>query len=84
MTEQQDKIYRKFTGEVVSDKMEKTIVVKVNRSKIHPKYNKRYMTSKKYKVHDDKNEAQIGDKVIFQECRPISKDKRWRLIQIIK
>jgi small subunit ribosomal protein S17 len=75
-----DPIVRKFKGEVVSDKMDKTIVVKVEKVKIHPKYNKRYMTSKKYKVHDEKNKYKEGDFVVFQPCRPISKDKKWRVI----
>lgn len=75
---------RQFQGTVISDKMDKTIVVEIRRIKKHPKYLKRYFVSKKFKVHDEKNEAKIGDKVIFEECRPISKDKRWKLIQIVK
>ncbi len=71
---------RKFNGIVISDKMNKTIVVMVNRMKIHPRYKKRYVVSKKYKVHDEKNQFKIGDKVQFVECRPLSKDKRWRVI----
>ncbi|NCF75120.1 MAG: 30S ribosomal protein S17 [Xanthomonadaceae bacterium] len=73
-------IKRIFNGIVISDKMEKTIVVKVDRIKIHPKYKKRYLVSKKYKVHDVKNEFRQGDKVKFIECRPLSKDKKWRVI----
>lgn len=72
---------RRLTGEVVSDKMDKTIVVKVLSAKMHPKYHKHYTTSKKYKVHDEQNQYHIGDKVVFVECRPLSKDKRWRVIQ---
>lgn len=75
---------RKFQGVVVSDKMDKTIVVKVERIKKHPKYKKRYKVWRKFKVHDENNEAKIGDKVIFEECRPLSKEKRWRLVKIIK
>lgn len=75
------KIYRKFKGSVVSDKMDKTIVVKVVRTKIHPLYKKRYKVSKNYKVHDGKNEYKVGDIVEFVECRPISKDKIWRVIK---
>jgi small subunit ribosomal protein S17 len=71
---------RKFNGVVVSDKMEKTVVVRVERVKINKKYGKRYMVSKKYKVHDEKKKFKLGDKVIFIECRPLSKDKRWRVI----
>lgn len=78
-----DKIKRKFQGIVVSDKMDKTIVVKVERIKKHPKYKKRYKVYKKFKVHDEKNEAKVGDKVIFEEYRPISREKRWRLVKII-
>lgn len=73
-------IKRIFNGVVMSDKMEKTIVVKVDRTKVHPKYKKRYIVSKRYKVHDEKNKFKIGDKVAFVECRPLSKDKRWRVI----
>ena len=73
-------IIRKLKGEVTSDKMDKTIVVNVERTKIHPKYNKRYKTSKKYKVHDEKNQFKEGDSVVFRQCRPISKDKKWRVI----
>ncbi len=74
------KIIRSFTGIVVSDKMDKTIVVKVNRTKVHPKYKKRYTVSDNYKVHDAQNKFKVGDKVNFVECRPLSKDKRWRVI----
>ncbi|MCD4705640.1 30S ribosomal protein S17 [bacterium] len=73
-------IKRIFNGVVMSDKMEKTIVVKVDRTKVHPKYKKRYIISKRYKVHDEKNKFKIGDKVAFIECRPLSKDKRWKVI----
>lgn len=73
------KLQRSFTGIVISDKMDKTIVVKVNRTKVHPKYKKRYTVSGNYKVHDAKNQFKIGDKVNFTECRPLSKDKRWRV-----
>jgi len=71
---------RKFSGLVVSDKMDKTIVVSVESVKMHPKYKKRYTVSKKYKVHDEKNLYKEGDKIQFLECRPLSKDKRWRVI----
>ena len=73
-------IKKKFKGEVVSDKMDKTIIVRVDRVKIHPKYNKRSTVSRRYKVHDEKNQFKTGDKVEFVECRPLSKDKRWRVI----
>lgn len=71
---------RSLEGVVVGDKMDKTIVVKVTRAKMHPKYKKQYKVSKKYKVHDEKNEYKIGENVKFFECRPISKDKSWRVI----
>jgi len=74
-------ISRKFSGEVVSDKNDKTIIVKVESIKKHPKYQKRYVSSRRYKVHDEKNEFKVGDKVSFIECRPLSKDKRWRVIK---
>ncbi|NUM25020.1 MAG: 30S ribosomal protein S17 [Candidatus Buchananbacteria bacterium] len=73
-------IKRKFEGTVVSDKNDKTIVVAVETAKPHPKYNKRFTSTKKYKVHDPANEFKIGDKVVFEECRPLSKDKRWRVL----
>ena len=69
-----------FIGTVVSDKMQKTVVVEVERIKIHPKYKKRYKIHKKYKAHDEKGEYKIGDKVIIEECRPMSKEKKWRVI----
>lgn len=71
---------RSTSGVVVSDKMDKTIVVAVNLLKKHPKYHKRYISTKKYKVHDPKNQFKTGDKVIFVGCRPLSKDKQWRVI----
>ena len=70
---------RLLKGVVISDKMDKTIVVSVSRLKKHPRYKKRYRVNKKYKVHDEKNEFKIGDQVIIRECRPISKDKKWRV-----
>jgi small subunit ribosomal protein S17 len=71
---------KKFNGVVVSDKMDKTIVVSVESAKVHPKYEKRYTVNKKFKVHDEKNQFKTGDKVTFIECRPLSKDKRWRAL----
>ncbi|RMD58940.1 30S ribosomal protein S17 [Candidatus Parcubacteria bacterium] len=73
-------IRRVFKGVVVSDKMDKTIVVKVERVKVHPKYKKRFVVSKRYKVHDEKNQFRTGDEVQFAECRPLSKEKRWRVL----
>ena len=73
-------VQRKLSGVVVSDKMDKTIVVKVDRVIIHAKYQKRYTTSKKYKVHDEQGQYHIGDQVEFVACRPLSKDKCWRVV----
>jgi small subunit ribosomal protein S17 len=77
------KIYRKFSGQVVSTAMTKTIVVKVDSMKMHEKYQKRFRSSKKYHVHDEKNVAKVGDVVSFVECRPLSKTKKWRLVSVI-
>lgn len=71
---------RKFKGVVVSDKMNKTVVVRVDRVRSHRKYDKQYTVSKKYKVHDEKGGAKIGDIVEFVEVRPLSKTKRWKLV----
>ena len=71
---------RKFKGTVVSDKMQKTIVVLVESFKMHPKLKKRYRVSRKYKVHDEKGQYKVGNIVDFVECRPLSKDKKWRVI----
>ena len=71
---------RKLTGAVVSDKMQKTVVVRVESIKVHPKYKRRYKVHKKYKAHDEKGEFHVGDKVVIEECRPMSKEKRWRVI----
>lgn len=71
---------RKFSGLVISDKMDKTIVVRVDHVRRHEKYEKQYTVSKKYKVHDEANKYKVGDVVEFIECRPLSKDKRWRVL----
>ena len=71
---------KRLIGKVVSDKMQKTVVVKVGRLQKHPKYERRYKIHKNYKAHDEKEEYKIGDKVVIEECRPISKEKRWRVI----
>lgn len=74
---------RKLKGKVVSDKMEKTVVVLVETAKIHPKYKKRYQVSKKYKAHDEKGTSKMGDDVIIEETKPISKDKKWKVVKVI-
>ncbi|MFA6008148.1 MAG: 30S ribosomal protein S17 [Candidatus Shapirobacteria bacterium] len=71
-------------GVVVSDKMDKTIVIEIMMRKLHPLYKKYVTRSKKFKAHDEKNEAHIGDTVKVEECRPLSRDKRWRLIEIVQ
>ena len=71
---------RKFQGIVVSDKMEKTVVVRVDHIRRHAKYEKQFTVSKRYKVHDESNKHKVGDVVEFIECRPLSKDKRWRVV----
>jgi len=85
MTKEDKTIEKKVTkstkrGTVTSDKMDKTIVVKVDSLKKHPRYQKRYISSKKYKVHDEKNEYSVGDKVVIESCKPISRDKRWTVV----
>ena len=72
-----------YTGEVVSDKMDKTIVVKIGRMTVHPIFKKRIRRFKKFKVHDEKNIAKIGDIVKIRATSPISKDKHWKLSEII-
>lgn len=73
-------IRKKFSGEVIGDKADKTIVVSVDIAKINKKYQKRYTATTKYSVHDENNEYKVGDKVDFIECRPLSKGKKWRVI----
>lgn len=75
---------RKLTGEVVSDKTAKTIVVKVDRKMMHAKYNKFVTKSKKYHVHDEKEQASIGNIVTIIESKPYSRLKRWELVSIVK
>jgi small subunit ribosomal protein S17 len=71
-------------GTVVSDKMQKTAVIQVQTLVKHPLYGKVMKRTKKFKVHDENNECKIGDKVRAMETRPLSKDKRWRLLEIVK
>lgn len=75
---------KRFTGLVTSDKMEKTIVVAVTTRTLHPLYKKYVNRTKKVKAHDERNDAHIGDTVRIVECRPYSRDKSWRLEQIIE
>lgn len=71
-------------GKVVSDKMDKTVVVSIQDNVKHPLYKKIITRSVKFKAHDEKNECGIGDRVMIMETRPISKDKKWRVVQIIE
>ena len=71
---------RQLKGIIVSDKMTKTAVVSVVRLKKHPKYKKYFKVTKKFKAHDEKNEYHEGDRVVIEETRPMSKEKRWRVI----
>lgn len=71
---------KKLQGIVVSDKMEKTVVVQVERIKEHPKYKRRFKIHKKYKAHDESQEYHVGDKVVIEETNPVSKDKNWKVI----
>ncbi|WP_028273309.1 30S ribosomal protein S17 [Atopococcus tabaci] len=73
-----------YQGRVVSDKMDKTIVVEIATQKRHPKYGKRLKYSKKFKAHDENNTAKTGDIVRIMETRPLSKDKRFRLLEIVE
>jgi small subunit ribosomal protein S17 len=75
---------KEFTGIVKSDKMDKTIVVSVQTTALHPLYKKYVVRTKKVKAHDEKNEAKIGDRVRVVECRPISKEKCWKLVEILE
>ena len=71
-------------GYVVSDKMDKTIVVEVVRRVQHPVYRKYIQQRRRYKAHDEENTCHVGDRVLIEECRPLSRDKRWRLRQILE
>lgn len=73
-----------MVGKIVSDKMDKTVVVAIEDSVKHPLYNKIVKRTYKLKAHDENNECKVGDKVRVMETRPLSKDKRWRLVEIIE
>lgn len=83
-TEKTTAIKREFEGTVVSAKTEKTLQVRVETVKMHSKYKKQYVTSKKYAVHDEKGVAKEGDVVRFREGRPYSKTKRWYVTAVVK
>jgi small subunit ribosomal protein S17 len=71
------------SGVVVSDRMQKTVVVSVERTVMHPKY-KKYLRRTKVKCHDESNQCRVGDRVLIVECRPLSRDKRWRVSRVIE
>jgi small subunit ribosomal protein S17 len=77
-------IRKVLTGKVVSDKMDKTVVVAVETLVRHPLYQRIIRRTKKFKAHDDNNSCRIGDKVKMMETRPISKEKRWRIIEVLE
>ena len=83
MTEQQ-KLTRTLTGRVISDKMNKTITVVVERKVPHPVYGKYVRRSTKLHAHDEQNECKQGDKVVIEECRPLAKSKAWRLVKVVE
>ncbi len=78
------KVVRSLTGKVVSDKMDKTVVVLVERKVKHPIYGKVIRLSKKYHAHDENNEFGIGDTVTISECRPLSKTKAWKVVALVE
>jgi small subunit ribosomal protein S17 len=84
MSEQQTENVRALTGTVVSDKMNKTVTVLVERKVKHPLYGKIIRLSKKYHAHDENNEYQLGDLVVIEECRPISRTKAWRVARLVE
>lgn len=84
MTETAKNARKTLIGYVVSDKMDKTVVVRVDTNTKHKTVGKIIRTSKKYKAHDENNEAKMGDKVLIVETRPLSKEKRWRVQEILE
>lgn len=75
---------RKLQGVITANRMKKTVVVRVDALRKHAKYLKYYRVSKKFKAHDETNEYQIGDVVVIQETRPLSKEKRWRVVSLVR
>ena len=84
MTTPTPSVRRHLRGIVTSTAMQKTAVVRIDRQVTHAKYGKKYTVSKKFKIHDPEAKAKVGDMVEFEECRPISKDKRWRYLRTLK
>lgn len=81
---EQDKVQRTLTGRVVSDKMDKSITVLVERKVKHPLYKKYVRRSTKFHAHDENNECNTGDVVTIEQCRPLSKSKCWRLVKVVE
>ena len=81
---EQKKLTRTVTGRVISDKMNKTITVLVERKVPHPVYGKYVRRSTKLHAHDEQNECRQGDKVMIEECRPLAKSKAWRLVKVVE
>ena len=84
MSEEQQKIKRTLVGRVVSDRMDKTVTVLVERRVKHPLYGKYIRRSSKFHVHDEDNACREGDTVVIEPCRPLSKTKSWRLVEIVE
>ena len=84
MSQEIAKVKRVITGTVVSNKMEKTVVVHVERKFIHPVFKKVVKRTVKFKCHDEKNECSVGDFISMREVRPLSKTKRWNLVKVLK
>ncbi len=82
MTEKARK--NELTGTISSDKMDKTVIVTVERLEKHPVFQKYIRRRSRFKAHDEKNECKVGDKVLIRECRPLSKDKCWRVVSILE
>jgi small subunit ribosomal protein S17 len=84
-TEMEPRAMRKVrTGTVISDKMDKTVIVRVQTLKEHPRYHKHIQQSTRFKAHDEQNQCKVGDRVRIMETRPISHDKRWRVVAIVE
>lgn len=75
---------KELVGTVVSDKMDKTVVVAVETVRAHPLYGKRMKRTRRFKAHDERNECRVGDRVRIMETRPLSKEKRWRVLEIVE
>ncbi|MCE5253535.1 MAG: 30S ribosomal protein S17 [Actinomycetia bacterium] len=84
MAEERTTAQRERQGVVVSDKMDKTIVVEVSAVKPHAEYKKVVRRTDRLKAHDEQNEARVGDTVLVRECRPLSRDKTWRLVKVLQ